>query len=574
MGLRPRPGSGQAAYVLRGLARLGIGIGLCGLGGVAHADEPIELRQGFAGAVDFFATGAPLAKDGPDADVTMVDESAQPATAQVTNLDLPANAKLRKAFLYWGGSIPNDGCAGDTIDDEVQFAGPGKNLEPVAADVCYCSEAGSQSYDMQLCRKDVTALLGDLVGSYTVDGFSALINNTATSNASFSIVLVYSADGLAVRRIGLYDGLLTMASSVNQTEVVVLDGIEIDEPPAGDLTWYVLEGDVGGGGTEMVRASGLPGAKTADLSDGINPADNPMNHTINTTDPVQTDAIGVDIDQFDISGALTFGDDTVETTYQAGIDKYWIGYNIVGVNVSEPLFGVASTKNWSLHDDADQNQEPSPGDIVRYTIRLENTGSATGIVKLEDVVPAEAASWMMIDAGGGVDASTMDTAVIEDIVVPESESVDVIFDVVVADVPDETAMANVAVYDASPEGDAGDIVAPDVIIRRDGDEDGAFDNDDNCPDDANADQGDADGDGVGDVCDDDEGETGGEETEGPTTDSGSGETGSDGGSGTGDGSGGQGDGDGSGCGCVGGSASGLGAGLGLALLLVRRRRRR
>ena len=552
---------------------------------LAHADEPIELRQSFAGSVDFFATGAPLAIDGPDGD-TMVDMLSQPASAEVAVNDVPNGAKVRKAYLYWGGSISNDDCAGDTVDDTVDFAAPGKNLAPVDADICYCSDAGAQAYDIQLCRADVTDLVDEITGDYTVDQFDALINNSATSTASFSIVLVYSANALDIRRIGLYDGLLTMASSVNQQEVVTLGGVEIDDPPTGDLTWYVLEGDIGGGGTEQVNVTGLPGGKTLDLSDAINPVDNPFNHTINTTNPVQTDSIGVDIDQFEISAALTPADNTVETTYQAGIDKYWIAYNIVGVNVFEPLFGGVSTKTWVLQDDLDGNDEPSPGDTVRYTIKLENSGSANGTVVVDDPIPEQAASWMLVDAGGGMDASGMETLSVTDLSVAPAESAEIVFDVVIDDVPDETAMSNVASFDATPEGDMGQIFAPDVIIRRDGDEDGVFDNDDNCPDDPNADQADADMDDVGDVCDDAGEDTGGADTTGTSTDGDA--TGGDGGTGTdtaeaGTGmdsagssatAGGSDEGSGSGCACNARRESLVPTGLLTLLMLARRRRAR
>ena len=43
----------------------------------------------------------------------------------------------------------------------------------------------------------------------------------------------------------------------------------------------------------------------------------------------------------------------------------------------------------------------------------------------------------------------------------------------------------------------------DVSINLDDDEDGIPNDEDNCPDDANADQADLDGDGIGDVCDPD-----------------------------------------------------------------------
>ena len=122
----------------------------------AHADEPMTQLTTWTGSVDFFATGAPLAVDGPDQDVSWVDMLAQPASVTVSANDVPATATLKNAYLYWGGSIANDDCGGATIDDTVVFSAPGTAATSVTADVCYCSTAGALSYDMQLCRVEVS----------------------------------------------------------------------------------------------------------------------------------------------------------------------------------------------------------------------------------------------------------------------------------------------------------------------------------------------------------------------------------------------------------------------------------
>lgn len=435
-------------------------------------------RYTFAGNADFFATGAAMAEDGPDGDATNVDTFVHPAITNVSANDVPQDANLRKAFLYWGGSITNDDCAGGTIDDTVTFTPPGEATGDVTADACYCSDAAAGSYDIQLCRADVTNLLGDIHGDYAVDDFAALISNGSTNNASFSIVLVYTESNLPARRIAVYDGLLTMWNQSNPSEVVVLDQIEIDDPPAGDLTWYALEGDVGGGGAEGVSVLGQPGGQGMDLADELNPIGNPMNHTINTTAPPQSDALGVDIDEFDISDALTAGDTSVETTYLGGNDKYWIAYNVVGVNIFAPSFGEASDKTWTLEDDADDSGDPTPGDTIRYAIHLENTGDAVGTLSIDDPIPSQAASWTLIDAGGGTDVSTPDNLILEDITLEAGASTTVLFDVVIADGTEGEDMLNTALYDAPPDGGAGQLAAPPVPIAGGGGEDDTTDSGD------------------------------------------------------------------------------------------------
>ncbi|MCA9682530.1 MAG: DUF11 domain-containing protein [Myxococcales bacterium] len=433
----------------------------------AAADEPLQLRYQYSGSADFFATGATIAVDGNDADAN-ADALLHPAITTVTNADIPAGASLRRAFLYWGGSIANDNCTDTTIDDQVTFTAPGQPSGPVLADVCYCSDAAAMSYDMQLCRADVTELLEDLTGDYAVDDFEALIENGDTNAASFSIVLVYSAPDLPARNVALYDGLLTMWSNSNPSTTVILDGLEIDNPPVGDLTWYAIEGDTNGIGQEGVSVEGKPGGSVLALFDPLNPVDNPMNHTINTTTPPQIDSVGVDIDEFDISPALAAGDSSVETTYLAGSDKYWIGYNIVGVNVFAPVIEASSSKDWTLFEDLDQSNDPSPGDRIRYTITLENSGNAPGLISVEDPIPAEAepGTWTLVDAGVGVDASTADTLIVTDIALDVGESTQIVFDLTIADVPDGTVMVNIADWSAPPKGGMGQLVAPPVPISN------------------------------------------------------------------------------------------------------------
>lgn len=472
-----------------------------------RADIPIAQHATWSGAIDFFATGASIAVDGSDPDTTMVESILHPATVDVDVGDIPGDAVLVQAFLYWAGTVGNSNCLGNTIDRTVDFTPPGLSA-PLAltADVCHCSDAGVTSYDTEVCRVDVTALIADMLGSYTVDGFQASIQNRSTDTASFSLVFVYSHVDLPPRRIALYDGVQTMYTAAGSTPVttaITLSGLKVDNPPQGDLASYVLEGDKGGSGTEGVTVSGQPGGATIDLGDDVNPVDNPMNHTINTTNPVQTETLGVDIDRYAIDDALTWHDTSLLMTYSAGTDKYWIAYNVVGVNVFEAVFGATSTKTWILSDDTDDNGVPTAGDTLTYTIHLANTGRATGTPIIDDLLTAGAiASWSLVSTGGGTDETTGLHLRVVGPAVAVGASFDIVYDVVLADQPDETPIDNTALFDSAPDGDSGKLVALPAVLRHDSDGDGIFDNDDNCVDIANADQTDDDHDARGNACDD------------------------------------------------------------------------
>lgn len=555
-------------------------------GGTARADEAIALRQTWSGNLDFAITGATLAKD-TNAD-GKVDALALPGVATIAGL--PNDAAVLSAWLYWAATQPATQCASpDNLDTEVLFTPPGGVATMVQGD-CYCSAA--TGYEVQLCRTDVSGLIGAPAGAYEVDDLDALVDDGDTHQASFSLVLVYSAQDVGPRRVGLYDGLWTMVQGGNATTEVTFGGLDVDNPAQGDLAWYVLEGDVGGGQKEFVEVTGLPGMKTAKLTDAVNPPTNPFNRTINTSQPPQQDVIGVDIDRFSLASVLSPGDTSLKTLYSADLDKYWIAVNLVGVDVFEPSLIPASTKAWALTDDADGNGVVSVGDGVTYTIHLENTGKAAGTIDVTDPIPAEAASWTPGMTCGGVLVADPQSFVVEGVMLAPKAACDLTFTVTIADVPDGAAMNNTATFDT---GEAmGALSAEPATIRRDGDADGVFDADDNCPDTPNADQSDGDDDGIGDAC---EGaSTSGEPGTGGSSSSatGGGDTGTGGGSGPGPapttgGDGGTGGGGGAstgaidsagatsgtgsaedGCGCR--SAGGPGW-LALALLGVRRRRR-
>ncbi|MFH2009333.1 MAG: MYXO-CTERM sorting domain-containing protein [bacterium] len=458
-----RGGAGRGRAVALGLGLL-VGCVLCSP--LARA-QPIDYLASWEGTIDYFATGAPLAVAGSDPND--VDVLSQPASITVSNSDIPATADQVATYLYWAGTIPDQAdCANApvSIDDEVVLWVPGAAVGvPVTADECFCSP-GATSYDIQACRVDVTAMVATsgMNGTFTVDEFAADVAGAgATDNASFSIVLIYEEpDLLPPRRVALYDGLEEFYLS---SHTVSLTGLDIDTPASGDLTWYVLDGDVGGSGTEYVEVQGLPGGLVTNPFDAYNPTTNPMNRTINTTQPVQTGVLGVDIDRLDVSAGLTPGDSSVDMTYSAGSDKFWVVYNLVGVNVFRAVIHPRlSAKGWQLWGDADSSGNVTPGDTIRYTIHLYNIGTAPGVVSLTDAIPAEAASWNLVDGAGGTDLSTATTLVLNDIFINAQTAVDVVFDVVLAAGTAGLTMHNTAHYDSGPTGTVGDLVAPPAPI--------------------------------------------------------------------------------------------------------------
>lgn len=172
------------------------------------ADEPIVVRGAWSGPIDFYNTGAPLAIDSNLDPDNNVDSDAQPVSVGITSNEIPSDATILKAFLYWSGtqSQPSGLCSAQP-DNSVSLTVPGLSQSTITADITYCSDGGSSNYDIQVSRADVTEIVksGSIYGTYTFDGFSFLLSNGATDNASFSLVFIFTDESLPSRKVILLD---------------------------------------------------------------------------------------------------------------------------------------------------------------------------------------------------------------------------------------------------------------------------------------------------------------------------------------------------------------------------------
>ncbi len=286
-----------------------------------QADEPVTPRTGWDGHFDYVITGATLAID-TDADGN-VDSLLQPAPLPMSTGHWPAGATPERAYLYWGGTRtqPPAG-ATPTPDSTLSLVAPGGDSAEVRADACYYSDGGAAAYDVWVCRADVTHLFlataNPWGGAWLLSGYEGLVNDNASDHAAAALVLVAEHVSFPMRRITLFDGNRTVQSSAD-TLVWVAPGPVV----AGSLTFFTLEGDPGASSSEKVVVT-APGGSPLSLSDSLNPVNNPMNQTINTTLPPQTGTIGVDIDRYSIDSALTGADTSVQVIFSGGSDKWWL----------------------------------------------------------------------------------------------------------------------------------------------------------------------------------------------------------------------------------------------------------
>jgi len=476
----------------------------------ALADEPLAERARHEGTVDFAFVGTPLAIDS-DAD-GRADTLALPASFGTTAAQLPAGSILAAATLYWGGTQVDPGapCTG-TPDDTVTLEAPDGTVVPVTADRCDCAEGGAAAYDVWTCSADLAAELSatGLVGTWSVDGYTGLIGGGDTDHAAAGLLLVAEHPSFPPRTIVVADGLETLSGG---TSTLTVPSLVVDGPATGELAYLALEGDPTAGPGEFVAIDASPSGTSSVLADASNPAGDPMNRTIGAV----TDTVGIDLDRYDLSGSMVAGDDRVDVTFGAGLDKFWPVAVVLAIDTFSPDL-TGSAMSWTLDLDADGSGDVSPGDVLGVALDLSNAGTTEALVNVSAPIPGAIGSWILTDDGNGIDVSGPALLALDDVSVPAGSTVTVSFDAVVDPTPGVVPDLTTFPFTASWTGDdSGAAATTDVLVRVDSDGDGVRDDDDLCPADVDPLQEDTDSDGIGDACDlcpDDTG-SGGPDTDG------------------------------------------------------------
>ena len=414
-----RLGPGALALAILGasLTSPGIARALCVDG---EGPDCVRARESFLGTVDFFATGASFTFT-DDADDDRPGGLLEVAEVVVPQRRIPPRATLKRAFLYFGGSLFDDEDGRDAPDTTVQLKVPGSDVfREVRGEQVYTSGriAAFPELTLYTVRADITALMqeagGEMAGAYQVRGFDADIfhfdEKHTAANASFSIILVFEEPRLPPRTIVLFDGMQEVLGS---TVSLALSGFSVSPVPSGALTIYAQEGDCHPGpqdcaqgnnlaGLERVRVIGAEPSRSLVLSDDVNPPNDVFNRTINTVDPPLVDVPGTDIDTFDISPVLRAGDRmvTVEITTpfprdgQAG-ELIGLVYVVVGIDVFAPELREDSRIDIRTAR-GEELEAYYPGDPLQVTFALSNTGNMPGTgVRLATDLPPNATGFVV-----------------------------------------------------------------------------------------------------------------------------------------------------------------------------------
>lgn len=344
----------------------------------AFADTPVSLYKSYAGNLSFVLAGASFRDD--ESNTCSVTSSA---SGNLNNL--PSNAVIVAAYLYWAGSYNPP----DTPDNSIIFNGSTRFDSSMETSSL---AANNTTYNFYSGKADVTSIVESTRnGSYNMTGLDFEVGNPHCGASAvlggWSLVVIYEDDSEPTRVVNLYDGFQQFRGS---SLSISADNFEISSSPSGKHAHITWEGDVGNSDelnnfNEALNLTTNSG--TRELTDNINLSGQQFNSRSNiygSTNPT----FGLDIDEYDIGQYLTPGETSFTTRYSSGRDFVLLSAEVTSVSnitVADLSVTTAAPSGWQQNSTVTKKYTISnngPNDIptnsVRFTATLPSGVSFTG----------------------------------------------------------------------------------------------------------------------------------------------------------------------------------------------------
>jgi hypothetical protein len=281
-----------------------------------------------------------------------VDSDSTSFNSSRATLALPSGSTVLFAGLYWGGdtSAGSNGSAAPypSFRSYVHFDTPTAANRVVQADTLDTDATSSTRYQGFADVTSSVASGGN--GVYTVGNIE-----TGTGGNRFGgwgLVVVYRSAAEPIRRLTVYDGLLTLQSGLRPTADIPLSGFVT--PPSGTvsgrLSLLAWEGDRGLTGDSATLAG-------RSISDTANPVQNVMNSSatragtaVTGRTPSHANLMGVDIDDITVDGFL--GNNVTSATLRLATanDLYMPGAIGLAFEEGPPLSSTAPSVSGTARD--------------------------------------------------------------------------------------------------------------------------------------------------------------------------------------------------------------------------------
>ncbi|MDR2380712.1 MAG: DUF11 domain-containing protein, partial [Bifidobacteriaceae bacterium] len=317
-----------------------------------------------------------------------------------SNLNLPDGATVLFAGLYWGarldvgttsGTMPVR--AGDPAKaNQIKFRLPNAtSYESLTGEVIALNTGQKSAYQAYLDVTDLVRQGGN--GAYW--GADVETGTGLDRYAGWALVVAYSAPGLPLRNLTVYQGFKTVGSGA-PADIEISDFLAPASGPVDvQLAMVAYEGDLAqtgdyarlnsaAGGTSLSTQLATPMSPGSNFFDSVNSL---AGASVTTRDPAYKNMLGFDIKNLDASGTIPNGARTAQFSFRSAGDVYYPGVLALAINIYAPDF-TSSTK--TVVNVTSPKQPTNPGDTLQYTVMFANTGQdgATNAVGC-DTLPAE-----------------------------------------------------------------------------------------------------------------------------------------------------------------------------------------
>ncbi|MDR2453717.1 MAG: DUF11 domain-containing protein, partial [Bifidobacteriaceae bacterium] len=336
--------------------------------------------------------------DNNDFRMIQLDADSDPATTKnssSSDLILPAGASVLWAHLYWGARLAagTQGVAGDaSLASQMKFKLPGAAAYSDIAGTVIALNSGQKNAYQAVA--DVTGIIQALANpNGTYWGGDVETGTGLDRYAGWALTVVYSAPGLPLRNLTVFEGFKTVGSGYPAD--VKVEGFLAPKTGLVDaqLTMVAYEGDLAQTGDYTLLSSDTSKSSTQ-LATPVSPGSNFFDSvnslagaSVATRDPAYKNMLGFDIKNLGVSGAIGNGAKEATFNFRSAGDVYYPGVLGLAINLYAPDF-TSSTK--TAVNVTHPNQPAFPGDTLQYTVMFANSGqdNAVGAVAC-DALPAD-----------------------------------------------------------------------------------------------------------------------------------------------------------------------------------------
>lgn len=333
-------------------------------------DEP-ELRILHA-RISWAASGG--ANEPPDQEVTL-------QTPNGTQLSVTADSTISESFQ---DGLPATDC--QLIPFLCATAPPN-----AACDLSFYANHVDLTEELSTYLEGGGSLNGDwgisdisISGSQSDDPATVVASIASLTIGAWSLIIIYEAPSLSPRKIYYYQGFELNEGVSRQ---LFPQGFVAPADPTLDLSLMILEGDLDISGDQLL----INGRQ---VSDACNPVNNIFNSTVNTNGECRRGVTGVDLDRFQVSGAINEGDEEARlelvipagngfTTQGEQLFTHWM---ILAFDHLLPDFDSLKPEKRASPP---HESVVSPNHVITYDILIKNQGQAAATsVSVIDPIPA------------------------------------------------------------------------------------------------------------------------------------------------------------------------------------------